>query len=63
VRSLKLGDKYLVSELMRNPTVLSEADRKWLQQVLRDEGTYKGPINGTFSPEVRTAMEALGGQA
>lgn len=63
VRSLKLGDKYLVSELIRNPTVLSEADRKWLQQVLRDEGTYKGPINGTFSPEVRTAMEALGGQA
>lgn len=63
VRSLKLGDKYLVSELIRNPAVLSEADRKWLQQVLRDEGTYKGPINGTFSPDVRTAMEALGGQA
>lgn len=63
VRSLKLGDKYLVSELMRNPTVLSETDRKWLQEVLRDEGTYKGPINGTFSPEVRTAMEELGGQA
>lgn len=63
VRSLKLGDKYLVSELMRNPNVLSEADRKWLQEVLRDEGTYKGPINGTFSPEVRTAMEELGAKA
>lgn len=60
VRSLKLGDKYLVSELIRNPTVLSEADRKWLQEVLRDEGTYKGPIDGTFSPDVRTAMEELG---
>jgi TPR repeat protein len=59
VKSLRLGDKYLVSELMRNPNVLSEADRKWLQEVLRDEGTYKGPINGTFTPEVRTAMEAL----
>ncbi|WP_291181730.1 PDZ domain-containing protein [Hyphomicrobium sp.] len=63
VRSLKLGDKYLVSELMRNPNVLSEADRKWLQEVLRDEGTYKGPINGTFTPEVRTAMEALANSA
>lgn len=63
VRSLKLGDKYLVSELMRNPNVLSETDRKWLQEVLRDEGTYKGPINGTFSPDMRSAMEALSGQA
>lgn len=63
VRSLKLGDKYLVSELMRNPNVLSADDRKWLQQVLRDEGTYKGPINGTFTPEVRTAMEALANSA
>jgi TPR repeat protein len=63
VRSLKLGDKYLVSELMRNPNVLSEADRKWLQQVLRDEGTYKGPINGAFTPEVQTAMEALANSA
>jgi peptidoglycan hydrolase-like protein with peptidoglycan-binding domain len=43
--------------------VLSVADRKWLQEVLRDEGTYKGPINGTFSPEVRTAMEALANPA
>ncbi len=60
VKSLKLGDKYLVSELMRNPTVLSEADRKWLQEVLRDQGSYKGPIDGTFTPEVRTAMEQLG---
>ena len=63
VRSLKLGDKYLVSELMRNPDVLTLADRKWLQEVLRDEGTYKGPINGTFTPQVRAAMEALAGQA
>ena len=63
VRSLKLGDKYLVSELMRNPSVLSADDRKWLQEVLRDEGTYKGPINGTFTPEVRTAMEALANSA
>lgn len=63
VRSLKLGDKYLVSELMRNPNVLSEADRKWLQEVLRDEGAYKGPINGSFTSDVRTAMEWLGGQA
>lgn len=63
VKSLRLGDKYLVSELIRNPNVLSVADRKWLQEVLRDEGTYKGPINGTFSPEVRTAMEALANPA
>jgi len=63
VRSLKLGDKYLVSELIRNPNVLSLGDRKWLQEVLRDEGTYKGPINGTFSPDVRTAMEALANAA
>ncbi len=59
VRSLKLGDKYLVAELMRNPDVLSVADRKWVQEVLRNEGTYTGPINGTFTPEVRTAMEDL----
>lgn len=63
VRSLKLGDKYLVSELMRNPNLLTAADRKWLQQVLRDEGTYKGPIDGTFTPAVRTAMEALANSA
>ncbi|WP_439543319.1 hypothetical protein [Hyphomicrobium sp.] len=63
VKSLRLGDKYLVSELVRNPNVLSVGDRKWLQEVLRDEGTYKGPINGTFSPEVRTAMEALANPA
>ncbi len=60
VKSLKLGDAYLVSELMRNPNVLSEADRKWVQQVLRDAGAYKGPIDGAFTPEVRTAMEQLG---
>jgi len=60
VKSLKLGDTYLVSELMRNPTVLSEADRKWVQEVLRDAGAYTGPIDGAFTPEVRTAMEQLG---
>lgn len=63
VKSLRLGDKYLVAELIRNPNVLSLADRKWLQEVLRDEGTYKGPINGTFSGDVRTAMEALANPA
>lgn len=63
VKSLRLGDKYLVSELMRNPNVLSEADRTWLQQVLRDEGVYSGPINGAFTPEVQAAMEALGSKA
>jgi TPR repeat protein len=63
VKSLRLGDKYLVAELIRNPNVLSLADRKWMQEVLRDEGTYKGPINGTFTPEVRTAMEALANPA
>lgn len=63
VKSLRMGDRYLVAELMRNPNVLSEADRKWVQQVLRDEGTYKGPINGSFSPEVRAAMEALANPA
>jgi TPR repeat protein len=63
VRSLKLGDKYLVSELMRNPNVLSLVDRKWLQEVLRDEGAYKGPINGTFTTDVRTAMESLASRA
>jgi TPR repeat protein len=63
VRSLRLGDKYLVSELMRNPEVLTEADRKWLQQVLRDEGTYHGPIDGSFTPAVRTAMESLANRA
>jgi TPR repeat protein len=63
VKSLRLGDKYLVSELIRNPNVLSVADRKWIQEVLRDEGTYKGPINGTFSPDVRTAMEVLANPA
>ncbi len=59
VKSLKLGDKYLVGELIRNPTVLSLDDRKWLQQVLQDEGAYHGPINGSFTPDVRTAMESL----
>ncbi len=63
VRSLKLGDKYLVAELMRNPDVLSVADRKWVQEVLRNEGTYSGPINGTFTPDVRTAMEELAKRA
>lgn len=63
VKSLRLGDRYLVAELMRNPDVLTIADRKWLQEVLRDEGTYRGPINGAFSPEVRAAMEALASPA
>lgn len=63
LRSLRLGDAYLVSELMRNPDLLTSADRKWLQELLRNEGTYSGPINGTFSPEVRTAMEALASRA
>jgi len=63
VRSLKLGDKYLIAELMRNPNVLSVDDRKWLQEVLRDEGAYKGPINGSFTPDVRTAMEDIAKRA
>jgi TPR repeat protein len=63
VRSLKLGDKYLIAELMRNPNVLSVDDRKWMQEVLRDEGAYTGPINGSFTPDVRTAMEDLAKRA
>jgi len=60
--AFKKGDKYLVNELMRNPDTLSLADRKWLQTVLRDEGTYKGAIDGAFGAPVRTAMEALAGK-
>lgn len=63
VKSLRLGDRYLVAELMRNPNLMTIADRKWLQEVLRDEGAYTGPINGTFSPAVRAAMEALASPA
>jgi hypothetical protein len=60
--AFKKGDTYLVNELMRNPEVLVLADRKWLQTVLRDEGTYSGPIDGKFGASVRTAMEALTGR-
>jgi TPR repeat protein len=60
--AFKKGDKYLVNELMRNPDTLSLTDRKWLQTVLRDEGTYKGAIDGSFGAPVRQAMEALAGK-
>jgi TPR repeat protein len=60
--AFKKGDKYLVNELMRNPDTLSLADRKWLQTVLRDEGTYKGAIDGAFGAPLRAAMEALAGK-
>ncbi len=60
--AFKKGDRYLVNELMRNPDTLALADRKWLQTVLRDEGTYKGAIDGSFGASVRTAMEALVGK-
>jgi hypothetical protein len=43
--------------------VLSVDDRKWMQEVLRDEGAYTGPINGSFTPDVRTAMEDLAKRA
>jgi TPR repeat protein len=61
-QAFKKGDKYLVNELMRNPDTLSLADRKWLQTVLRDEGTYKGAIDGAFGAPVRAAMEELAGK-
>ena len=60
--ALKKGDKYLVNELMRSPDTLALADRKWMQTVLRDEGTYKGAIDGVFGAPVRQAMEALAGK-
>jgi peptidoglycan hydrolase-like protein with peptidoglycan-binding domain len=33
-----------------------------LQTVLRDEGVYKGAIDGNFGQSVRTAMETLEGR-
>lgn len=60
--AFKKGDKYLINELMRSPETLSLADRKWLQTVLRDEGTYKGAIDGNFGQSMSTAMETLEGK-
>jgi TPR repeat protein len=60
--AFKKGDKYLVNELIRSPDTLALADRKWLQTVLRDEGAYRGAIDGTFGAPVRAAMEQLAGR-
>jgi TPR repeat protein len=62
IASFKRGDAYLVNELIRNPNILVLPDRKWVQTLLRDEGTYSGPIDGKFSPAVREAMEGLAGK-
>lgn len=62
IASFKKGDQYLVSELMRNPDVLVPADRKWVQTLLREQGSYTGPIDGKFGPAVREAMTALAGK-
>jgi len=48
-----LRSKYILEEGM------SGYDVERLQQALTDKGFYNGPIDGTFSPEVKKAVESF----
>jgi TPR repeat protein len=53
-------DVSIVDPLMSNSEGLSLEVRKRLQERLRDAGLYRGPIDGRFGDNVRSALRELG---
>ena len=43
------------------PVTLDAAQRREVQQVLREAGTLSGPVDGIFGPQTRSAIRAWQG--
>ncbi len=61
-KAIKAGSKFSLTQMTENPAAYSPQFRKQLQVLMRDAGVYHGPVNGRFSPDFRSAVEALAKQ-
>ena len=59
--ALRLGNAFTVKEMTTNTNAWSKEFRRGLQRLMRDAGVYSGPIDGSFGPGTRRAIEALPG--
>lgn len=60
--SLRKGSDLSLSEMKTNKAGWNTAFRKAMQQKLRDEGIYDGPVDGKFGSSTFTAMDAIFGK-
>jgi len=59
--ALRAGSANVLRELGENPRSFKKATRAALQEALRDNGFYAGPIDGDFGPGTQKAVRAAYG--
>ena len=60
-KSLKKKSDYALEQMTKTSDPWNKGFRKELQKILKDEGLYKGAIDGQFGPDTITAIKALSG--
>jgi TPR repeat protein/uncharacterized caspase-like protein len=61
-KAIKAGSEFSLKQMTDNPAAYSAQFRKQLELLMREAGVYHGPVNGRFSPDFRSAVEALAKQ-
>ena len=57
--ALRLGSDYVVDQMTNNSQVWGRQFRLELQRVLKAEGVFQGPIDGSFGPATKNAIKKL----
>jgi len=57
--AVKTGDDRVVKLLTRNPSTWRPSFLRQLQELMKQEGVYDGPIDGRLGPRMKRALEAL----
>jgi len=60
-QALRLGESLVLDQLLERPSLAPVTVRSRIQQHLRDDGFYTGPIDGSFGPGTRAALQAVFG--
>lgn len=61
-KALKAGNSFTVRQMSTNSKAWSESFRRELQRILRDEGVYSGPIDGSFGSSTVSAIKRYVGK-
>jgi len=59
VKSFKAKDEFAVKELTSNANAWDASTRRELQSLMKAEGVYAGPVDGSFGPGMIQAIHTL----
>ncbi len=61
--ALKLGYEFSLKQMTTNSSAWGQGFRLELQRILKAEGFYDGPIDGSFGPATKNAIRKLAGKS